>query len=41
LNFLKYKTHGKSKRRIAEWITRLPQEYEIHIYSQRVEDVDL
>jgi hypothetical protein len=34
------KRHG-TERRIAEWISRLPQEYEIHIYSQRVEDVDL
>jgi UDP-glucose:(heptosyl)LPS alpha-1,3-glucosyltransferase len=34
------KRHG-TERRIAEWITRLPAEYEIHIYSQRVEDVDL
>jgi glycosyltransferase involved in cell wall biosynthesis len=34
------KRHG-TERRIAEWITRLPQEYEIHIYSQSVEDVDL
>jgi len=34
------KRHG-TERRIAEWITRLPQEYEIHIYSQRVEDIDL
>jgi len=34
------KRHG-TERRIAEWITRLPQNYEIHIYSQRVEDVDL
>ncbi len=34
------KRHG-TERRIAEWITRLQQEYEIHIYSQRVEDVDL
>jgi glycosyltransferase involved in cell wall biosynthesis len=34
------KRHG-TERRIAEWITRLPQDYEIHIYSQRVEDVDL
>ncbi len=33
------KRHGTEKR-IAEWITRLPQDYEIHIYSQRVEDVD-
>jgi glycosyltransferase involved in cell wall biosynthesis len=34
------KRHG-TERRIAEWISRLPLEYEIHIYSQRVEDVDL
>jgi glycosyltransferase involved in cell wall biosynthesis len=34
------KRHG-TERRIAEWITRLPKEYEIHIYSQRVEDIDL
>jgi len=34
------KRHG-TERRIAEWISRLPPEYEIHIYSQRVEDVDL
>ena len=34
------KRHG-TERRIAEWIARLPLEYEIHIYSQRVEDVDL
>lgn len=34
------KRHG-TERRIAEWITRLPPEYQIHIYSQRVEDVDL
>jgi glycosyltransferase involved in cell wall biosynthesis len=34
------KRHG-TERRIAEWISRLPREYEIHIYSQRVEDVDL
>jgi glycosyltransferase involved in cell wall biosynthesis len=34
------KRHG-TERRIAEWISRLPAEYEIHIYSQRVEDVDL
>ena len=34
------KRHG-TERRIAEWITRLQQDYEIHIYSQRVEDVDL
>jgi len=34
------KRHG-TERRIAEWITRLPRDYEIHIYSQRVEGVDL
>jgi glycosyltransferase involved in cell wall biosynthesis len=34
------KRHG-TERRMAEWISRLPPEYEIHIYSQRVEDVDL
>jgi UDP-glucose:(heptosyl)LPS alpha-1,3-glucosyltransferase len=34
------KRHG-TERRIAEWITRLQQDYEIHIYSQRVEDVNL
>jgi hypothetical protein len=34
------KRHG-TERRIAEWITRLPADYEIDIYSQRVEDVDL
>jgi glycosyltransferase involved in cell wall biosynthesis len=34
------KRHG-TERRIAEWISRLPAEYEVHIYSQRVEDVDL
>jgi glycosyltransferase involved in cell wall biosynthesis len=34
------KRHG-TERRIAEWVSRLPQEYEIHIYSQRVEDLDL
>ena len=34
------KRHG-TERRIAEWISRLQADYEIHIYSQRVEDVDL
>jgi glycosyltransferase involved in cell wall biosynthesis len=34
------KRHG-TERRIAEWISRLPREHEIHIYSQRVEDLDL
>src|ERR1700676_2588345 len=34
------KRHG-TERRVAEWVSRLPHEYEIHIYSQRVEDIDL
>ena len=34
------KRHG-TERRIAEWISRLGSEYEVHIYSQRVEDIDL
>jgi len=34
------KRHG-TERRIAEWISRLGSEYDVHIYSQRVEDVDL
>jgi glycosyltransferase involved in cell wall biosynthesis len=34
------KRHG-TERRIAEWVSRLPPEYDIHIYSQRVEDLDL
>jgi len=34
------KRHG-TERRIAEWVVRLQLDYEIHIYSQRVEDVDL
>ena len=34
------KRHG-TERRIAEWVSRLPHDYEIHIYSQRVEGLDL
>jgi glycosyltransferase involved in cell wall biosynthesis len=34
------KRHG-TERRIAEWVSRLPSEYDIHIYSQRVDDLDL
>jgi glycosyltransferase involved in cell wall biosynthesis len=34
------KRHG-TERRIAEWVSRLPSDYDIHIYSQRVEDIDL
>jgi glycosyltransferase involved in cell wall biosynthesis len=34
------KRHG-SERIIVEWLSHLPQEFEIHFYSQRVEDVEL
>jgi glycosyltransferase involved in cell wall biosynthesis len=34
------KTNG-TERIVAEWIARLNGEFEIHIYSQHVEDVDL
>jgi glycosyltransferase involved in cell wall biosynthesis len=34
------KQHG-TERRVVEWISYLAKEFEIHIYSQRVEDVDL
>jgi glycosyltransferase involved in cell wall biosynthesis len=34
------KRHG-TERRIAEWVSRLPSDYDIHIYSQRVENIDL
>jgi glycosyltransferase involved in cell wall biosynthesis len=34
------KRHG-SERIMLEWLLHLPQEFEIHVYSQRVEDVDL
>jgi glycosyltransferase involved in cell wall biosynthesis len=34
------KRHG-SERIMLEWLLHLPQDFEIHIYSQRVEDVDL
>ena len=33
------KRHG-TERRVAEWVSRLPADYEIHVYSQRVEDLD-
>src|SRR5713226_5487666 len=33
------KRHG-TERRVAEWVSRLPDGYEIHIYSHRVEDLD-
>jgi len=31
--------HG-SERIITEWLSNLPGEFEIHVYSQRVEDFD-
>jgi glycosyltransferase involved in cell wall biosynthesis len=34
------KRHG-SERIILEWLSHLPSEFEIHVYSQRVEDVEL
>ncbi len=34
------KRHG-TERRVVEWISRLADSFEIHLYSQRVEDVDL
>lgn len=33
------KQHG-TERRVVEWISHLAGEFEIHVYSQRVEDVD-
>jgi len=34
------KRHG-TERRVAEWTSRLASDFDVHIYSQRVEDVDL
>ena len=34
------KHHG-TERGVVEWLTRLESDYDIHLYSQRVEDVDL
>lgn len=34
------KRHG-TERRVVEWVSRLTDDFEIHIYSQRVEDLDL
>lgn len=34
------KRHG-TERRVVEWISQLAADFEIHIYSQRVEDLDL
>jgi len=33
------KRHG-TERAVVEWISHLPPEFEVHIYSQRVEDMD-
>jgi glycosyltransferase involved in cell wall biosynthesis len=34
------KSYG-TERAVIEWLTRLTEEYEIHIYSQEVQDLDL
>jgi glycosyltransferase involved in cell wall biosynthesis len=34
------KRHG-TERRIAEWTSRLSEAFDVHVYSQRVEDLDL
>jgi glycosyltransferase involved in cell wall biosynthesis len=34
------KRHG-TERRVAEWTSRLTADYDVHVYSQRVEDLDL
>lgn len=34
------KRHG-TERRVTEWVSYLCGEFEIHVYSQRVEDIDL
>lgn len=34
------KRHG-TERRVVEWISQLADSFEIHVYAQRVEDVDL
>ena len=34
------KRHG-TERRVAEWLSRLAETFEIHLYSQRVADIDL
>jgi len=33
------KRHG-TERRVAEWVSRLCSEYEVHIYSERIESLD-
>lgn len=32
--------HG-TERLVQEWISRLTNDFDVHIYSQRVEDMDL
>ena len=34
------KRHG-TERRVAEWTSRLTADHDVHVYSQRVEDLDL
>src|SRR6516162_5959260 len=34
------KRHG-TERRVVEWVSRLTGSFEIHVYSQHVEDLDL
>ncbi|MFZ0637693.1 MAG: glycosyltransferase family 4 protein [Candidatus Acidiferrales bacterium] len=34
------KRHG-TERRVAEWTQRLTRDFDVHVYSQRVEDIDL
>ena len=34
------KRHG-TERRVAEWTSQLTRDYDVHVYSQRVEDLDL
>lgn len=34
------KRHG-TERRVAEWTSRLTADFDVHVYSQRVEDLDL
>ncbi|HYA89649.1 MAG TPA: glycosyltransferase family 4 protein [archaeon] len=34
------KRHG-TERRVVEWVSRLAETFEIHVYSQRVQDLDL
>lgn len=34
------KRHG-TERRVAEWASRLTEDFDVHVYSQRVDDIDL